>query len=207
MNDQKTLIEDLICFGSRYDLESCSLAAKVIAEQEKLIHKIQSENESGRATISQLKERVALLESSRAKEAQTADAMIGLEKAARNELERFKEDWLVLRSELCELDRENKNLRACLERVKPFVALLWESLDEILNYSGGADSALDDPYVLNRADEALSSASGPDLLAELNRLREASASKPSTADWAFCPRCGGSLDTGWECVKCGADWR
>ena len=44
MNDQKTLIEDLICFGSRYDLESCSLAAKVIAEQEKLIRKLQSEN-------------------------------------------------------------------------------------------------------------------------------------------------------------------
>ena len=130
MNDQKTLIEDLM-------------------------------NESGLATISQLKERVALLESSRAKEAETASAMIGLEKAARNELERFKEDWLVLRSELGELDRENKNLRADLERVQPFVALLWE----------------------------------------------ASASKPSTADWAFCPRCGGSLDTGWECVKCGADWR
>ena len=29
----------------------------------------------------------------------------------------------------------------------------------------------------------------------------------ATSDWAFCPRCGGSLDTGWECVKCRADWR
>ena len=136
MNDQKTLIEDLICFGSRYDLESCSLAAKVIAEQEKLIRKLQSENESGRATISQLKERVALLESSRAKEAETASAMIGLEKATRDELERFKKDWSVLRSESGVLDRENKNLRADLERAQ----------------------------------------------AEAKRLREASASKPSTAD-------------------------
>ena len=67
MSDQKTLIENLICYGSRYDLESCSLAAKVIAEQENLIRKLRSENESGRATISQLKERVALLEAARAR--------------------------------------------------------------------------------------------------------------------------------------------
>ena len=29
MSDQKTLIEDLICYGSRYDLESCSFAHAV----------------------------------------------------------------------------------------------------------------------------------------------------------------------------------
>ena len=22
----------------------------------------------------------------------------------------------------------------------------------------------------------------------------------------LCPKCGGSLDTGWECNNCGADW-
>jgi len=22
----------------------------------------------------------------------------------------------------------------------------------------------------------------------------------------YCPSCGGDLDTGWECVKCGRDW-
>ena len=25
-------------------------------------------------------------------------------------------------------------------------------------------------------------------------------------DWEYCAYCGGSLDTGWECVDCGADW-
>ena len=49
-----------------------------MSDQENLIRKLQSENESGRATISQLKERVALLESSREKEAQTANAMIAV---------------------------------------------------------------------------------------------------------------------------------
>ena len=95
MNDQKTLIEDLICFGSSYDLESCSLAAKVIVEQENLIRKLREQNEE-----------------------------------------------------------------------------LHEDLRK----------------------------------AELERAK-AETSKPYTANWAFCPNCGGSLDTGWECVKCGADWR
>jgi tRNA(Ile2) C34 agmatinyltransferase TiaS len=25
--------------------------------------------------------------------------------------------------------------------------------------------------------------------------------------WDWCPFCGGSLDTGWECNECGADLR
>ena len=135
MSDQKTLIEDLICFGSRYDLESCSLAAKVIAEQENLIRKLQSENESGRATISQLKERVALLESSRAKEAETASAMIGLEKLARDELERFKKDWSVLRSESGVFERENKELRDEVKRLE-------QERDEALALLNEKDAAL-----------------------------------------------------------------
>ena len=53
-----------------------------MSDQENLIRKLQSENEAGRATIGQLKERMALLESSREKESQTANATIGLEKAA-----------------------------------------------------------------------------------------------------------------------------
>lgn len=56
------------------------------------------------------------------------------------------------------------------------------------------------------ANDTLSPSAGADLLADLERV-QAEASKPSTTDWEFCPRCGGSLDTGWECVKCGADWR
>ena len=27
------------------------------------------------------------------------------------------------------------------------------------------------------------------------------------ADWSYCPDCGGSLDTGWECDSCPSDWR
>ena len=88
-----------------------------MSDQENLIRKLQSENESGRATISQLKERVALLESSRAKEAQTADAMIGLEKATRDELERFKKDWSALRSESGVFEREIKELRDDVKRL------------------------------------------------------------------------------------------
>lgn len=61
MNDQKTLIEDLICFGSRYDLESCSLAAKVIEEQEKLIRKLQSENKNLRADLERAQTEAARL--------------------------------------------------------------------------------------------------------------------------------------------------
>lgn len=25
-------------------------------------------------------------------------------------------------------------------------------------------------------------------------------------DFDYCPACGGQLDTGWECAKCGKDW-
>lgn len=25
-------------------------------------------------------------------------------------------------------------------------------------------------------------------------------------DWSYCPECGGSIDTGYECNKCGRDW-
>jgi hypothetical protein len=35
---------------------------------------------------------------------------------------------------------------------------LYEALDELLNYSGGADHGLDDPYVVERANAALSKA-------------------------------------------------
>ncbi len=37
---------------------------------------------------------------------------------------------------------------------------LYEALNEILTYSGGADSALDDPYVVERARAALALARG-----------------------------------------------
>lgn len=26
-------------------------------------------------------------------------------------------------------------------------------------------------------------------------------------EFEYCPTCGGDLDTGWECNKCGLDWR
>ena len=26
-------------------------------------------------------------------------------------------------------------------------------------------------------------------------------------EFEYCPTCGGELDTGWECTKCGLDWR
>ncbi len=26
-------------------------------------------------------------------------------------------------------------------------------------------------------------------------------------EFEYCPTCGGELDTGWECNKCGLDWR
>lgn len=25
-------------------------------------------------------------------------------------------------------------------------------------------------------------------------------------DWSYCPACGGEIDTGWECNRCGRDW-
>lgn len=25
--------------------------------------------------------------------------------------------------------------------------------------------------------------------------------------WDYCPTCGGELDTGFECLDCGLDWR
>ncbi|GBQ64869.1 hypothetical protein AA103196_0993 [Ameyamaea chiangmaiensis NBRC 103196] len=37
---------------------------------------------------------------------------------------------------------------------------LAEALDEIMNYQGGADSALDDPYIVERARAALAKAKG-----------------------------------------------
>jgi hypothetical protein len=37
---------------------------------------------------------------------------------------------------------------------------LYEALNEILNYSGGADHATDDPYVMDRARAAFSKAQG-----------------------------------------------
>jgi DNA-directed RNA polymerase subunit RPC12/RpoP len=26
-------------------------------------------------------------------------------------------------------------------------------------------------------------------------------------EWNYCPACAGELDTGWECIACGRDWR
>lgn len=26
-------------------------------------------------------------------------------------------------------------------------------------------------------------------------------------NWSYCPACGGGIDTGYECAKCGRDWR
>jgi hypothetical protein len=26
------------------------------------------------------------------------------------------------------------------------------------------------------------------------------------SDWSYCPACGGGIDTGYECGKCGRDW-
>ena len=27
-----------------------------------------------------------------------------------------------------------------------------------------------------------------------------------SGDWSYCPACGGSIDTGYECNQCGRDW-
>ncbi len=27
-----------------------------------------------------------------------------------------------------------------------------------------------------------------------------------SSDWSYCPACGGEIDTGYECNKCGRDW-
>jgi len=27
-----------------------------------------------------------------------------------------------------------------------------------------------------------------------------------SGDWSYCPACGGGVDTGYECGKCGRDW-
>lgn len=27
-----------------------------------------------------------------------------------------------------------------------------------------------------------------------------------SGDWSYCPACGGSIDTGYECNRCGRDW-
>ena len=31
--------------------------------------------------------------------------------------------------------------------------------------------------------------------------------KKRETDWDYCPSCGGDLDTGYECTKCGRDWQ
>jgi hypothetical protein len=31
--------------------------------------------------------------------------------------------------------------------------------------------------------------------------------QPPDITFEYCPTCGGDLDTGWECNKCGRDWR
>lgn len=37
-------------------------------------------------------------------------------------------------------------------------------------------------------------------------ITEDSVDKPLTT-WDYCPSCAGELDTGFECLKCGEDWR
>lgn len=34
-----------------------------------------------------------------------------------------------------------------------------------------------------------------------------SSEVPEKREFEYCPTCGGDLDTGWECTKCGLDWR
>ena len=55
-------------------------------------------------------------------------------------------------SEGCYQDANGHLLRSSRE--------LYEALDEILNYTGGADNALEDEYVMERAFAALSAARG-----------------------------------------------
>ena len=108
-----------------------------------------------------------------------------------------------------------QRLCADLERAKAEAAAMREALERLLGDKLPVFPCDHDVGVcyckeigeVEMVEAALSTSAGADLLAEVKRLREVEASKPSTTDWAFCPRCGGSLDTGWECVKCGADWR
>jgi hypothetical protein len=58
------------------------------------------------------------------------------------------------------IGRSEQNANARLISAAPE---LYEALDELLNYSGGAEHALDDPYVVERAEAALAKARGETL--------------------------------------------
>lgn len=36
---------------------------------------------------------------------------------------------------------------------------------------------------------------------------ESTSDKQQERAFEYCPTCGSDLDTGWECNKCGLDWR
>lgn len=41
----------------------------------------------------------------------------------------------------------------------------------------------------------------------LSRKRQVLTEKEQSMDFEYCPSCGGDLDTGYECTKCGRDWQ
>lgn len=65
-------------------------------------------------------------------------------------------------ADICEISdwpqfRDESTANARLIAAAP---CLYDALDDLLNYSGGADSALDDEYVVERARAALAKARG-----------------------------------------------
>lgn len=39
------------------------------------------------------------------------------------------------------------------------------------------------------------------------RQEEITTASKQEMSWDYCPSCAGELDTGFECLKCGRDWR
>lgn len=68
-------------------------------------------------------------------------------------VEEARKNTSVYRMDICGIDCADARLIASAPEIA-------DALDEILNYSGGADSALDDPYVMERAQAALAKAKG-----------------------------------------------
>ena len=281
VDDIKKLIEDLRGLHAACGEETYRNAADAL-------ERLSAENADLRARLEQA-------------ERDAASAVIGLEKLVRDELERFKKDWSVLRSESGVFERENKELRDevkrleqprslqelvavlgvsvalaeerrknCILLVQMIASVIKDNLDpddddavtyldvqisDWLAWRSWADVKVHEPspgifkaalmvrisghsfylplvvtvesdeYVRLGCDEdvidkypvadldsklvhmalsmgrraaALLAQNVADIaLVSRMLFKEASASKPSTADWAFCPRCGGSLDTGW----------
>ena len=133
-------------------------------------------------------------------------------------------DTISLHAELTEYFPEEDVVNAAFELNCPFV-IFEGSYHSSFDYYGDFDAQFNGDYraptdkEMEAIDRCYENYEHPrlwpsaNLLADLRLLhwhyeqRMEHYAKPSTTDWAFCPRCGGSLDTGWECVKCGADWR